>query len=47
MVVLKYDETPFEQVNPGLRRHVIHTKNLMSVLIEFMDGPWKTPQPFH
>lgn len=34
-------------VAPGIRRKLIHTKNLMTVVVEFTDGPAKVPDPFH
>ncbi len=31
----------------GLQRKIIHTDNLMTVLIDFSDGPWDKPEPPH
>lgn len=47
MPVLKYDETPAEVVRDGFERRIIHTDNLMTVVIDFTDGPWDTPLPYH
>ncbi len=47
MSVLIFDETPFENVKKGLQRKIIHTDNLMTVLLDFTDGPWDQPDPFH
>ena len=47
MPVLKFDETPAETVREGLERKIIHTGDLMSVLIELSDGPWDKPEPPH
>jgi len=47
MAVLKFDEIPYEIVREGLQRKIIHTDNLMSVLIDFTDGPWDKPEPPH
>ncbi len=47
MAVLKFDEIPYEKVREGLERKIIHTDNLMSVLIDFSDGPWEEPEPPH
>ncbi len=47
MAILKFDKTPYEDVREGLKRKIIHTEKLMSVLIDFTNGPWKTPDPFH
>jgi len=47
MAVLKFDEVPFEHVKKGVQRKIIHTDNLMSVLIEFTNGPWAEKDPPH
>ncbi len=47
MPVLKFDKTPYEKVKEGLERKIIHTKNLMTVLIDFSNGPWEEPDPPH
>ena len=47
MAVLKFDEVPYEKVREGLERKIIHTENLMTVLIDFTDGPWEEPEPPH
>ena len=47
MPVLKFDEVPYEVVREGLQRKIIHLDNLMTVLIDFTDGPWEKPEPPH
>ncbi len=47
MATLKFDEVPYEVVREGLERKIIHTNNLMNVLIDFTDGPWEKPEPMH
>ena len=47
MAVLQFDQVPYEIVRPGLERKIIHTNNLMTVLIDFNDGPWEEPEPPH
>lgn len=47
MPVCLFDQTPYEEVRPGLRRKIIHTGELMTVLIDFTDGPWEAPDPYH
>ena len=47
MAVLKFDEVPFEKVREGLQRKIIHAKKLMTLVIEFTDGPWDEPEPPH
>lgn len=47
MAVLKFDNVPYEIVREGLQRKIIHTENLMTVLIDFTDGPWEKEEPPH
>ena len=47
MPVLKFDKVPYHKVKEGLERKLIHTKNLMTVLIDFSNGPWEEPEPPH
>lgn len=47
MPVLKFHEHPYEEVKHGVKRKLIHTKQLMSVIIDFDKGPWEEPDPYH
>lgn len=47
MAVLQFDKVPYEKVKDGLQRKIIHTKELMTVLIDFSNGPWEEPEPPH
>ncbi len=47
MPVLKFAETPAEVVRPGLERKILYTGELMTVIIDFSDGPWEAPEPPH
>jgi len=47
MAVLQFDQIPYEIVRSGLERKIIHTDNLMTVLIDFSNGPWDEPEPPH
>ena len=47
MATLLFDQTPYEKVREGLERKIIHTNNLMTVLIDFSGGPWAEPEPMH
>lgn len=38
---------PPEVVRKGLERRLIYTPNLMTVIIDFFDGPWAEAEPFH
>lgn len=39
MAVLKFDEVPFIKVKEGIQRKIIMTDELMTVLIDFSNGP--------
>jgi len=45
MPVLKAETANVTQIRPGLSRRLAHTNNLMMVVIDFTDGPWKDPEP--
>jgi quercetin dioxygenase-like cupin family protein len=47
MSVAKYPEITPEYVRPGLERRIIYTPNLMTVVVDFTDGPWAEAEPFH
>lgn len=47
MAVLQFDKIAYEKVKEGLFRKIIHTDNLMTVLIDFTNGPWDEPEPPH
>jgi quercetin dioxygenase-like cupin family protein len=47
MPVYKYLDSPFQTVREGVTRKIITLENLMTVLIEFANGPWKVADPFH
>lgn len=47
MPVLQFDQIPYEIVKVGLQRKIIRTNNLMTVLIDFSNGPWEEPEPPH
>ena len=34
-------------VREGVSRRLIHANNLMMVVINFTNGPWAEPEPFH
>jgi quercetin dioxygenase-like cupin family protein len=47
MPVLKLSETQPQRVREGVTRRLVHGKNLMLVVIDFDNGPWAEPEPFH
>jgi quercetin dioxygenase-like cupin family protein len=47
MSVLKFSESTPEIVREGLVRRNIFTSNIMTVIVDFTDGPWAEAEPFH
>ncbi len=47
MAVLKFDEMPYTKVKAGVQRKIIMTDELMTVLIDFSNGPWEMPDLPH
>ena len=47
MPVLKFKESSTVTVRKGLERKIIHTEDLMTVLLDFSDGPWEEKEPPH
>jgi len=47
MPVLKGVEAKSFQVKEGVTRTLLHTENLMMVVIDFNNGPWREPDPPH
>ncbi len=47
MSVLLFDKTPYEIINNRVKRKLIHTENLMTVVVDFSEGPWAEADPLH
>ncbi|OFX60991.1 MAG: hypothetical protein A2066_01925 [Bacteroidetes bacterium GWB2_41_8] len=47
MSTLKFSESTPEIVREGLERRIIYTPDLMTVIVDFSDGPWADAEPFH
>jgi quercetin dioxygenase-like cupin family protein len=47
MPVLKSDEVKTTIVREGVQRKLIHAENMMTVVIDFTNGPWDEPDPYH
>ena len=47
MPVLKAADTAPHVFRDGASRTLLHTENLMVVVIDFYNGPWDEPDPFH
>ena len=47
MNVLKYETECWEEIRNGVFRRIVHLEQLMTVMFEFRNGPWKEKEPFH
>lgn len=47
MPIQKFSESAPEVVREGLERRKIYTSNLMTVIVDFSDGPWAEAEPYH
>jgi len=47
MTVKKYSEDNWEKVRDGVFRKIVYLKDIMTVMIEFRNGPWNVAEPFH
>ena len=45
--VLLSSETAGDRFREGCERRIFHTDNLMTVVIDFNNGPWASPDPHH
>jgi len=44
---LSTSTTPGEQFRAGFTRHIIHTPQLLTAVLDIDGGPWAAPDPFH
>ena len=47
MAVKKYIEENWEEVREGVFRKIVNLEHLMTVMIEFRNGPWRKAEPYH
>jgi len=47
MAVKKFSEDNLEEVRSGVFRKIVSLKDIMTVMIEFRNGPWSDAEPFH
>lgn len=47
MSVLKSKDASSTPIREGVKRRLINASNLMMVVIDFANGPWHEPEPFH
>jgi quercetin dioxygenase-like cupin family protein len=45
--ILSYSTTPGERFREGFERRMIHTNDLMTVVLDIDNGPWPQPDPYH
>ena len=43
----KFKQVPAEEIKEGVYRSMIYTDNLMLTIIDFNNGPWDEPDPYH
>ena len=43
----KYTQVPAIQIKEGTYRSITYTENLMTTVIDFINGPWEEPEPYH
>lgn len=44
---MPYENAPVETLGPGIERRIAYTANLMTVVIDFTNGPQTEPDPLH
>ena len=47
MTALKFQQMPVEQVKEDVQRRIAYTDHLMIVIVDFIGGPKKEPDPPH
>jgi quercetin dioxygenase-like cupin family protein len=45
--VLQFGATKGEKFREGFERKIIHTRDLMTVVLDIDSGPWSGPDPYH
>jgi len=47
MAVKKYKDDNWQEVRSRVFRKVVHLNDIMTVMIEFRNGPWSEAEPYH
>lgn len=47
MPVSRLADVIAREFREGATRRLVHTNNLMVVVIDFFNGPWQEPDPYH
>ena len=42
-----FSQVPAKQIKDGVTRSLVYTGNLMMAILDFSNGPWNEPDPFH
>jgi quercetin dioxygenase-like cupin family protein len=45
--VVSYSESQGERFRDGCQRRIVHTSQLMTVLLDMENGPWAAADPYH
>ena len=45
--VLQLSSTEGEKIREGFERRIIHTRDLMTAVLDIDNGPWTLPDPYH
>lgn len=45
--VLHVDGIEGEKFREGFERRIVHTRDLMTVVLDIDNGPWTAPDPYH
>lgn len=45
--VVAYRDTEGERFREGFERRIVHTSQVMTVLLDVDNGPWTSPDPYH
>jgi quercetin dioxygenase-like cupin family protein len=45
--VVAYRDSEGERFRDGCERRIVHTSQLMTVLLDVDNGPWTAPDPYH
>ncbi|MEI6679442.1 MAG: cupin domain-containing protein [Mariniphaga sp.] len=47
MAILNYTKENWVEVSSGVYRKIVYLEHLMTVMIEFRNGPWNHAEPYH
>jgi len=47
MAILKYSNDNWDQIRDGVFRKIVYLEDIMTVMIEFRNGPWSEADPYH